>query len=74
VTNRQLPAFGGALLAGSLVVAGTNVVLERSEFRVSPLPRRGPVIAVMPRMKGDPYFASCGGAEEAARELGIELI
>jgi ABC-type sugar transport system substrate-binding protein len=29
----------------------------------------------MPRMKGDPYFASCRGeAEEAARELGIELI
>jgi ABC-type sugar transport system substrate-binding protein len=28
----------------------------------------------MPRMKGDPYFASSrAGAEEAARELGIEL-
>ena len=34
-----------------------------------------PVIAVMPKAKGDPYFVSCRvGAEEAARELGIDLI
>jgi ABC-type sugar transport system substrate-binding protein len=34
-----------------------------------------PVIAVMPKAKGDPYFVSCRiGAEEAARELGVELI
>jgi rhamnose transport system substrate-binding protein len=33
------------------------------------------VIAVMPKAKGDPYFVSCRtGAEEAARELGVELI
>lgn len=33
------------------------------------------VIAMMPKAKGDPYFVSCrGGAEEAARELGVELI
>jgi rhamnose transport system permease protein len=30
---------------------------------------------MMPKAKGDPYFASCRvGAEEAAKELGIELI
>jgi rhamnose transport system permease protein len=30
---------------------------------------------MMPKAKGDPYFVSCRlGAEEAARELGIELI
>jgi rhamnose transport system permease protein len=33
------------------------------------------VIAVMPKAKGDPYFVSCrAGAEEAARELGVDLI
>jgi rhamnose transport system permease protein len=33
------------------------------------------VIGVMPKAKGDPYFVSCrAGAEEAARELGIELL
>lgn len=34
-----------------------------------------PVIAVMPKAKGDPYFMSArSGAEEAARELGVDLI
>lgn len=34
-----------------------------------------PVIAMMPKAKGDPYFISCRqGAEEAARELGVELL
>jgi rhamnose transport system permease protein len=33
------------------------------------------VIAVMPKAKGDPYFVSCrAGAEEAARELGVDLV
>ena len=33
------------------------------------------VIAVMPKAKGDPYFISArAGAEQAARELGVELI
>ncbi len=32
-------------------------------------------IGMMPKTKGDPYFVSCKlGAEEAARELGVELI
>jgi ribose/xylose/arabinose/galactoside ABC-type transport system permease subunit/ABC-type sugar transport system substrate-binding protein len=34
-----------------------------------------PVIAVMPKAKGDPYFISArAGAEEAARELNVDLI
>jgi rhamnose transport system permease protein len=34
-----------------------------------------PVIAMMPKAKGDPYFVSArAGAEEAARELGVDLI
>src|SRR5260370_30108813 len=33
------------------------------------------VVAMMPKAKGDPYFVSCRqGAEEAARELGVDLI
>ena len=33
------------------------------------------MIAMMPKAKGDPYFVSCqAGAEEAARELGVDLI
>jgi rhamnose transport system permease protein len=36
---------------------------------------RKPVVAMMPKAKGDPYFISCrAGAEEAANELGVELI
>src|SRR5204863_1144164 len=34
-----------------------------------------PVIAMMPKAKGDPYFVSCKqGADEAAKELGIDLL
>jgi rhamnose transport system permease protein len=33
------------------------------------------IIAVMPKAKGDPYFVSArAGAEEAARELGVDLM
>src|SRR4029078_7438778 len=38
-------------------------------------PAKRAVIAMMPKAKGDPYFVSCRvGAEEAAREMGVELI
>ena len=37
--------------------------------------RHRPVIAVMPKAKGDPYFLSAkAGAEEAAKALDVELI
>ena len=75
--NSQLAVLCSVILAGSLIVAGTNVWLVRS-LRPSgggaappaPAPRReAPVIAMMPKAKGDPYFVSCrAGAEEAARE------
>ena len=73
MSNSQLSVLCTAFLAGSLIVAGTNVLMVRSAARVS-LPARRAMVAVMPRMKGDAYFASCRkGAEEAARELGVEL-
>jgi rhamnose transport system permease protein len=79
--NSQVAILCSAILAGALITAGANVWLVRS---LKTMPgasgadaRSGhtPVIAVMPKAKGDPYFVSCRiGAEEAARELGVELI
>ena len=50
-------------------------------WSVAPAPPRPPppgakiTVGMMPKAKGDPYFVSCRqGAEEAARELGVELI
>jgi rhamnose transport system substrate-binding protein len=85
VKNSQVAVLCGAVIAGSLIVASTNVWLVRSLQESVPRddssgaaatkPRTRPVIAVMPKAKGDPYFVSCRvGAEEAARELGVELI
>jgi rhamnose transport system permease protein len=72
------------IVAAALIVAGTNVWLVRSltgpdRVPVASAPNGGagrrPVIAMMPKAKGDPYFVSVrGGAEEAAKELGVELI
>jgi rhamnose transport system substrate-binding protein/rhamnose transport system permease protein len=83
VKNSQVAILCGAILAGALIVAATNVWLVRSLARPqsgdAPSPSgassRRLVIAMMPKAKGDPYFVSCRvGAEEAARELGVELI
>ncbi len=41
----------------------------------SPLRAHKLTVAMMPKAKGDPYFISCRqGADEAARELGVDLI
>jgi rhamnose transport system permease protein len=83
VKNSQVAILCATVIAGALIVAGTNVWLVRSIESTgmrsggsAPSGRaRRPVIAVMPKAKGDPYFVSCrAGAEEAARELGVELI
>jgi rhamnose transport system permease protein len=86
VRNSQVAVLCATIVAGSLIVAGTNVWLVRSlqpGAAPSALPGtattapagRKPVIAMMPKAKGDPYFISCrAGAEEAAKELGVELI
>jgi rhamnose transport system substrate-binding protein/rhamnose transport system permease protein len=81
--NSQVAVLCAAIIAGSLIVAGTNVSLLRtlgSGTRAADgqPPRAAPrrmVIAVMPKAKGDPYFVSCrAGAEEAARELDVDLL
>ncbi len=76
--NSQVAILCGAILLGSIITAGANVWLVKS-LKTAPAAGSAsghtPVIAVMPKAKGDPYFVSCRiGAEEAARELGVELI
>jgi rhamnose transport system substrate-binding protein len=88
VKNSQVAVLCAAMIAGSLIVAGTNAWLVRSlaparntavgtaaAAKPAFADGRRPVIAMMPKAKGDPYFVSCRvGAEEAAKELGVELI
>jgi rhamnose transport system substrate-binding protein/rhamnose transport system permease protein len=84
VRNAQVAVLCAAVIAGSLIVAATNVWLIRSiQSAARPTGGAGspsarthrPVIAMMPKAKGDPYFVSCrAGAEEAAREQDVELI
>jgi rhamnose transport system substrate-binding protein len=91
VKNSQVAVLCAAMIAGSLIVAGANMWLVRSLVPAAaapppslstspgsgPAPTAGrrPVIAMMPKAKGDPYFVSCKvGADEAAKELGVELI
>jgi rhamnose transport system permease protein len=82
VKNSQVAVVCATVLIGAFIVAGTNVWLIRSLVpRGGPAVEsptastRRPVIAVMPKAKGDPYFVSCrAGAEEAAKELNVELI
>jgi rhamnose transport system permease protein len=83
VKNTQVAVLCAAVLTGSLIVAGTNVWLLRGVTTASRLSDGPPapasahrtVIAMMPKAKGDPYFVSCrAGAEEAARELDVDLL
>lgn len=86
--NSQLAVLSGVILVAALIVAGSNWWLthslkeelkstNRSSNTATGPPATGhkPVIALMPKAKGDPYFVSCKqGAEEAAKELGVELL
>jgi rhamnose transport system permease protein len=80
--NSQVAILCGTILCAAAIVAGTNVWLVRSfvsatilPVSTAPGPERRPVIAMMPKAKGDPYFVSCrAGAEQAAQETGVELI
>jgi rhamnose transport system permease protein len=83
VKNSQVATLSAVILLGALIIAGSNWYLVSSLRREpsvagstgQPAPTHKTVIAMMPKAKGDPYFISCRqGAEEAARELGIELI
>jgi rhamnose transport system substrate-binding protein len=86
VRNSQIAVLSGVILAGALIVAGSNWLLVRSLQQElgtrapaaaggSLTTGRAPVIAMMPKAKGDPYFISARqGAEAAAREMGVQLL
>ena len=89
VKNSQVAVLCAAALIGAVIVAATNVWLVHSlranlsgsgTAPVASGPAPPPnghqiTVAMMPKAKGDPYFVSCrSGAEEAAKELGINLI
>ena len=53
-------------------LATTNALNQTAN---APANSKKVVIAMMPKAKGDPYFISCKkGADEAAKELGAELL
>jgi rhamnose transport system permease protein len=88
VKNSQIAILSGVILTAALIVAGSNwwlVSSLRQELKRLSGPAsasaglatssHNPVVAMMPKARGDPYFISCRkGAEEAARETGIELL
>jgi len=80
--NSQLAVLSSVIIAGALIVAGSNWWLVQSVRPVTPATTvaaapafKRHTLAVMPKAKGDPYFVSCRlGAEAAAKELGQDLI
>ena len=83
VRNSQVAMLSAVILVAALIVAGSNWWSTRSLRQQLSGPGatsktnsgRKPVIALMPKAKGDPYFVSCKqGADEAAKELGVELL
>ena len=84
VKNSQVAVLSAVILVAALLVAGSNWLLVRSlkqnASSVAPVGAAAPhnkklTVAMMPKAKGDPYFASCRkGAEEAARELNVDLL
>jgi rhamnose transport system substrate-binding protein len=84
VKNSQVGVLSAVILASGLLVAVSNWALVRSirdelggatDRPAAAAAGERPVIAMMPKAKGDPYFISARqGAEEAARELGVELL
>jgi rhamnose transport system permease protein len=83
VRNSQVAALSAVIILAALIVAGSNWMLVRSlalkggaqNGAVPTNTGRKTQVAMMPKAKGDPYFVSCRqGAEEAARELNIDLL
>jgi rhamnose transport system substrate-binding protein len=82
VRRKQRSLLFGAFVGGAMVIAAAYL-LNRQSFKsnsgtaadAAETKAHRPVIAVMPKAKGDPYFISArAGAEEAATELGVDLI
>lgn len=72
---KRLVPFGAAAFALIVIALLTSLHYSRHRSTGSPDFHHRPVIAVMPKAKGDPYFISArAGAEQAAKELGVDLI
>ena len=72
--NSQLAVLSAVILASALIVAGANFLLVRS---LVPTPPRAESVTVgmMPKSLGNSYFIACQkGAQEAAKELNVELL
>ena len=55
--------------------ANSSNTTAQNQTANQPANNKKAVIAMMPKAKGDPYFISCKkGADEAAKELGAELL
>ena len=85
VKSSQVAVLSAVILLAALLVAGSNWLLVRSvrqDLSAGPAgaaknatPVHRIQVAMMPKAKGDPYFVSCRqGAEEAAKELGVDLL
>jgi rhamnose transport system substrate-binding protein len=84
--NSQLAVLSVVILLAAAIIAGSNYMLVRSIARnpneapstsggAGPASGKKFTIAMMPKSKGNAYFIACQkGAEEAARELGVNLI
>ena len=81
VKNSQVAVLSAVILLAALLVAGSNWMLLRSvkndhQSGANVQNANHKIqVAMMPKAKGDPYFVSCRqGAEEAANELGVDLL
>jgi ribose/xylose/arabinose/galactoside ABC-type transport system permease subunit/ABC-type sugar transport system substrate-binding protein len=76
VRNSQVAVLSAVIIAGSLIVSASNWWLVKSVRDPGAVASgRKITIGMMPKTKGDPYFVSCRqGAEEAAQQLGDDLI
>jgi rhamnose transport system substrate-binding protein len=87
--NSQVAVLSAVILIAALIIAGGNFMLVRSmQTRgISAVSSAGRgsapegstakkvTIGMMPKSKGNAYFIACRkGAEEAAKELGVELL
>ncbi len=82
VKNSQVAVLSAVILMAALIVAGSNFLLVRAlRSEVSPrgagqaADARPLTLAMMPKSKGNAYFIACQkGAQQAADELGVQLI
>ena len=84
--NRAHRKHSRVAVVTTVILTAAVIVAGGDRFIVKAIRDRGPepaavttgrriVIGMMPKAKGDPYFVSCRkGAEEAANELGDQLI